>query len=152
MTKRSLLLPLAAVAVLTACGKTDSSNAAVDSVLSAAPVLPENPHVVGFDIGRQIDADGRVLGGTTEKFAVGDSIVVSIRTQFSKEGDEVSARLRRGNQTIDSLGLKLSAPDSTGFVITPLRFTAAKAWAAGSYQVETFLTGTSQGIKEITVH
>ena len=152
MTKRFLLLPLAILAVLAACGKTDSSEAAADSVLAATPPMPKNPHIVGFDIGRKADPNGRIFGGSTDRFAVGDTIVVSVRAQHTKDGDAISARLRHGGRTLDSLGIKLAAPDSTGFVTVPLHFSQAKPWAAGSYQVETFLGTTSQGIKEITVH
>ncbi|MES2304528.1 MAG: hypothetical protein V4558_03435 [Gemmatimonadota bacterium] len=152
MHTRSRLFSLALLAALAACGKTDSPEAAADSLLAAAPVVPKTPHVVGFDIGRQIDSTGRLTGGTTDKFAAGDTIVVSIRAQFTKDGDEVSGRLRKGTQMIDSLGVKLTAPDSTGFSIVSLRFAQARAWAPGLYQVETFLGSASQGIKEITVH
>ncbi|MEO5800646.1 MAG: hypothetical protein ABIZ70_04210 [Gemmatimonadales bacterium] len=152
MIIRTRLLSLALLAGLAACGKTDSSDAAADSLLAAAPVMPKTPHVVGFDIGRQVDSTGRLTGGSTDKFAVGDTIVVSVRAQFTKDGDEVSGLLRKGAQLVDSIGVKLHAPDSTGFTIVSLRFAQAKPWAAGSYQIETFLGTTSQGIKEITVH
>jgi hypothetical protein len=151
MQKRSRYLSLALVAVLAACGKTDSSNDAADSVLAATPPVPQNPHVVAFDIGRQLDEGGRVVGGSTDKFSANDTISVSVRAQYTKEGDEVSGLLRKGTQTIDSISAKLAAPDSSGFVTVPLRFGSAKAWAKGVYQVETFLGTVSQGIKEITV-
>ena len=152
MTKRFLLLPLAALTLLAACGKTDSSEAAADSVLAATPPMPKTPHVASFDIGRQAEPNGRIFGGSTDKFTVGDTIVVSIRAQHTAAGDAVSARIRIGGKTVDSLGLKLPAPDSTGFATAPISFSRTKKWTTGNYQVETFLGAASQGIKEITVH
>lgn len=151
MTKRSLSLPLALLTVFAACGRTDSPETATDSVLAAAPPAPQNPHVVGFDLGRQAQPGGRISGGTTDRFKPGDSIFVSVRTQFTKAGDELSVRLRLGERTIDSMSMTLPAPDSTGFVTVPFVFGQRKPRATGRYQVESFLGATSQGIKEITL-
>jgi len=151
MTKRSLLLSLAFLTALAACGRTDSPETATDSVLAAAPPAPQNPHVVGFDLGRQAEPGGRISGGTTDKFKPGDSIFVSVRAQYTKAGDELSVRLRQGDRTVDSMGMKLPAPDSTGFVTVPFIFGQGKPRATGRYQVESFLGAVSQGIKEITL-
>ena len=152
MTKRFLMFPLTALIVLAACGKTDSPETAVDSVLAAVPPVPQIPHVTAFDLGRQADSNGRIFGGITDRFAVGDTIVVSVRTQYTKAGEVVSVRLRQGKRTLDSLESKLQAPDSTGFATVPLRFSQPKRWATGRYQIETFLGAASQGIKEFTVN
>lgn len=152
MTKRFLMFPLAALIVLAACGKTDSPETAVDSVLATVPPVPEIPHLTAFDLGRQADPNGRIFGGTTDLFAVGDTVVVSLRAQYTKAGDVVSARLRQGKRTLDSLGVTLPAPDSTGFATVPLRFSQTKRWATGRYQIETFLGTASQGIKDFTVN
>jgi hypothetical protein len=151
MTKRSLLLPLAALAVLAACGKTDSPETAADSVLAAAPPAPQIPHVVGFNLGRQADSSGRISGGTGDLFKVSDTIFVSVRTQYTKAGDVLSLRLRQGDRTLDSTSVTLEAPDSTGFVVVPLRFSKATNRAAGRYEVEALLGTASQGIREITL-
>lgn len=151
MTKRSLLLPLAALTVLAACGRTDSPETAADSVLAAVPPAPQHPHVVSFDLGRQADSSGRISGGTTDLFKVADTIFVSVRAQYTKAGDELSVRLRQGDHTIDSVSVSLEAPDSTGFSSMTLRFGKAKRLAAGRYQVEALLGAASQGIKEITL-
>jgi hypothetical protein len=94
MTKRSLLLPFALLTVLAACGRTDSPETATDSVLAAVPPAPQNPHVVGFDLGRQVEPSGRITGGTTDRFKPSDSIFVSVRAQYTKAGDDLSVRLR----------------------------------------------------------
>lgn len=151
MTKRSLLLPLAFLTVLAACGRTDSPETATDSVLAAAPPAPQNPHVVGFDLGRQVEPGGRISGGTTDRFKPSDSIFVSVRAQYTKAGDDLSVRLRLGGRTVDSMSVKLEAPDSTGFVTVPFIFGPGKPRTTGRYQVETFLGAVSQGIQEITL-
>ena len=151
MTKRSLMLPLALLTVLAACGRTDSPETATDSVLAAAPPAPQNPHIVGFDLGRAADASGRISGGTTNRFKPADSIFVSVRAQYTKAGDELSVRLRLGERTVELIGMKLPAPDSTGFVTVPFIFSPAKPRATGRYQVEAFLGTVSQGIQEITL-
>lgn len=151
MTKRSLLFPLAFLAVLAACGQTDSPETATDSVLAAVPPAPQNPHVVGFELGRAAEPSGRISGGTTDRFKPSDSIFVSVQAQYTMAGDELSVRLRLGGRTIDSMSVKLAATDSTGFVTVPLVFAQGKARATGRYQVEAFLGPVSQGIKEITL-
>lgn len=151
MTKRSLLLPLALLTVLAACGRTDSPETATDSVLAAVPPAPQNPHVVGFDLGRQAEPSGRISGGTTDLFKPSDSIFVSVRAQYTKAGDDLSVRLRLDGRTVDSMSVTLEAPDSTGFVTVPFIFGPGKPRAAGRYQVETFLGAVSQGIQEITL-
>ncbi|MEP6591134.1 MAG: hypothetical protein ABJC19_08115 [Gemmatimonadota bacterium] len=152
MNQRTLLLPFATAIALAACGKTDSGEAAVDSVLAVVPPAPPStPHVVGFDLGRQVEAGGGIVGGSTDLFTVGDTIVVAIRTQHTRAGDEVAVRMRKGDKTVDSLSAPLPATDSTGMAAITLHFGPAKPWATGSYRIETFLGGNSQGIKEITI-
>lgn len=151
MHTRKLLVTLSLVATVAACGKTDSPEAAADSVLAATPPAPKNPHIVSFDVGRQADTSGRLVGGSVDKYGVNDTLVVTIRAQFAGDGDEVSARLRKGTQTVDSIAMKLTAPDSAGFASATLHFAPAKPWAVGGYQLETFLGTVSQGIKEFTV-
>ncbi|MES2124982.1 MAG: hypothetical protein V4503_09895 [Gemmatimonadota bacterium] len=152
MTQRNLLTSLAFLSLLAACGKTDSGDAGVDSVLAVAPpAAAPTPHIVGFDLGRQVEAGGGIVGGTTDLFTVGDTIVVAVRAQYTKDGDAVSARLLKGSATVDSISATLPAADSTGIATATMRFAQAKAWPAGSYRVESFLGTESQGIKEITI-
>lgn len=151
MHTRTLFATLSLVAAVAACGKTDSPEAAADSVLAATPPAPKNPHIVSFDVGRQADTTGRLVGGSVDKYTGGDTLVVTIRAQFANDGDEVSVRLRKGDQTVDSMSAKLTAPDSAGFASTTLQFVPAKPWPVGTYQLETFLGTASQGSKEFTV-
>lgn len=153
MTRRQLALPFAALLLLlAACGKTDSSDAAADSLIAAAPPAPKNPHVVAFDLGRAADASGRIFGGTGDRYTGIDTVVVSVRTQYAKTGATVSARLRQSGKTLDSMSLAVPAADSTGLATVTFRFPPKGASrAVGTYQVETFLDSLSQGIKEITV-
>lgn len=152
MTKRTLLVATVAVSLIAACGKTDSPETSGDSLIAAAPAAaPQIKHIVGFELGRQADPNGQLVGGVTDRFTVADTIVVAIKTQFTAADDEVSAVLRQGKRSIDSVSVRLPAADSTGFAHAPLRLAKAGAWAPGTYQVETFLGTMSQGIKELTI-
>lgn len=152
MTQRNLLPTLALLTLLAGCGKTDSGDAAVDSVLAVVPTaVPPTPHVVSFELGRQVEPNGGIVGGTTDLFTIADTIVVVIHAQYTKEGDAVSVRLQKGGMTVDSISAILPVADSSGIATATLRFAEAKPWPAGSYRVENFLGTDSQGIREITI-
>ena len=77
MNTRSLCVTLSLVVGIAACGRTDSSDAAADSVLAATPPVPKNPHIVSFEIGRQVDSTNLLVGGSMDKYGVNDTLVVA---------------------------------------------------------------------------
>ena len=161
MTRRATTAILALFA-LAACGRKGARSADFDSATAAAlagsnastPVLSQLPkvaHVAGFDLGHQLDKNDMLFGGPTQRFAQGDSVLISVRGQFLAAGADVSARIRLKNSTIDSAGAKAKAADSTGFSFVGLRFATSKKWTKGTYQADIFLDGKFQMSQDFQV-
>jgi len=150
------LFPLslfATVAVVAACSRKSPQDAAFDSA-AAAGVTPEprNPHVMAFDLGHALDSTGNIFGGVDSRFTPRDSIFISVRAQYAPAGATISARLLRGKTTVDSVSHDLGAPDNSGVATIGLRFGKSGAgWPLGTYAVEVFLNGASQGLKTYDV-
>ena len=154
--RRQTVLMLAALAALTACARHDAPEGAADSAIAAATTAPpvaKNPHVRAFEIGRAIDTTTKlILGGVATTYQPGDTIFVSIRTEFVPVGSDLGVRLMRGTTTLDSIGLKSGTPDANNLAVISTRLAPRnKLWAPGSYRLEVFLGGVSQGIKDFEV-
>ena len=154
MMQRPLALVIA-LGTLAACGNHDAPEHAADSAIAAATApapVAKNPHVKAFDLGHALDSTSRITGGVSTSFHTGDTIFVSVRTEFVPEGANVGIRLLRGKTTADSTGLKSGAPTAEGLAIIATRFLApAKGWPMGAYRVEIFLDGVSQGLSDFEV-
>lgn len=154
--RRQTVLTLAAIATLTACARRDAPEGAADSAIAAAtdaqPVA-RNPHVRAFELGHALDTvTKRISGGVATGFQAGDTMFISIRTEFVPEGASLGVRLIRGKTTVDSIGLKSGAPDAAGLAVVATHFVPrSKVWALGSYRLEVFLDGVSQGLTELEV-
>jgi hypothetical protein len=154
--RRQTVLTLAAIAALTACARRDAPEGAADSAIAAATVAPpvaKNAHVRAFELGRAIDSTTkRIMGGVTANYQPGDTIFVSIRTEFVPEGTSLGVRLMRGNTTLDSIGLKSGTPNAENLAVVATRLAPRnKMWALGSYRLEVFLDGVSQGLTDFEV-
>ena len=150
---RSILaLPLLAVA-LVACGdkSPEPSSATNDSTTAAAPEI-KMPHVMAFDAGHALDSTGAIVGGVASRFNSGDTIFVSVRTQYVAPGAKLEAVLLQGTTKVASDNGIVGDPDtSTGVATVPIRFQNSKPWPKGAYQIEILLDGVSQGLKPLEI-
>ena len=150
---RSILaLPLLALALVACRDKSPQpSSETTDSNTAAAPEI-KMPHVMAFDAGHALDSLGGLLGGVTSRFNSGDTIFVSVRTQYAAPGAKVEAVLMQGKTKVASDQGVAGDPDATtGVAILPFRFAGSKPWPKGSYQIEIFLDGISQGLKPLEI-
>ncbi len=150
--KPQQLLAALAFGSLVACGSHDAPQGPSDSAIAAATAatsapVAKNAHVAAMDLGHAVDVNQRITGGVASSFHQEDSIFVSLRTAFVDEGAALGARLIRGKTTADSIGMKSTAPSAEGQAYVSGMFAPpAKGWAVGSYQLEVFLEGVSQGL------
>lgn len=146
------LLAAIAFGSLVACGSHDAPEGASDSAIAAATAASSTPaaknsHVAAMDLGHAVDVNQRITGGVASSFHVTDTIFVSLRTAFATEGAALGARLLRDKTTADSIGLKSTAPNAEGQAYVSASFAPpAKGWTPGTYQLEVFLEGASQGL------
>ncbi len=150
---RSILaLPLFALA-LVACGdkSPEPSGGPNDSTTAAVPEV-KMPHVMAFDAGHALDSTGAIFGSVAARFNSGDTIFVSVRTQYVAPGAAVEAVLLQGTTKVASdKGVAGDPAVSSGVATIPIRFVSSKPWPKGSYQIEILLDGVSQGLKPITI-
>ena len=142
---------LAALALLTACDRKDAKDLAADSLMTSVAAIPKTGHVMAFDLGRALDQSGRIYGGVSSRFSPSDTLFLSVRTQYVMAGAPVAARILQGRRTVDSANAPAAAADSTGIAFLRFHFAQTKGWAPGKYQVEVFLDGKSQGLKDFEV-
>lgn len=151
---RSLTLtPLLALA-LVACGdkSPEPGSDSLDPAVAALPPEVKNPHVMGFESGHALDSLGNVIGGVALRFSRGDTIFVSVRAQYVAAGAKIDAVLLQGKTNLaKDAGVVGNSDPATGAAIVPIRLARATPWPAGSYQIEVFLDGASQGLKPITI-
>jgi hypothetical protein len=146
------ILPLLALA-LAACADK-APEATTDDTTTVAAVVPEvqTPHVMGFEAGRALDSLGSILGGVSARYTSSDTIFVSVRAQYVTPGAKIEAVLLKGTtKAASDQGVVGEADPKNGVAIVPIRFARATPWAKGSYQIEIFLDGISQGLKPIDI-
>lgn len=155
--RRQTLLTVAAIAALAACARRNAPDTAADSAIAAATVAPpvsKTPHVRAIELGRALDSvTSRIAGGVASSYQAGDTIYVSLRTEFVAEGTTLAVRLLRGKTTVDSIDLKSGSPNAEGLAVVATHFTASnKGWTPGSYRLEVLLNGVSQGLTDFEIH
>lgn len=146
------ILPFLALA-LVACGDK-APEATTDDTTAVAAAVPEvrTPHVMGFESGRALDSLGGIFGGVAARFGSTDTIYVSVRAQYVSPGSKIEAVLLQGtNRAASDQGVIGEADAKNGVAIVPIRFARTTPWAKGSYQIEVFLDGVSQGLKPIDI-
>jgi hypothetical protein len=153
--KHQPLLALIALGTLAACGGHDAPQGAADSAIAAATAAPpvtKTPHVKAIDIGHATDSTRRIMGGVSSSYHQGDTIFVSVRTEFVAEGASIGVRILQGKTTVDSSGFKTVAPNAEGLATMATQFAAPKkGWALGAHRLEVFLDGVSQGLSDFEV-
>ena len=145
---------LLAVTLLAACGRKGARSSDFDSATAAAlgtgaaaaqmAGMQKTPHVMSVNVGHQLDRNNLMVGGTATDFKTADSVLVSVKGIYLKEGAEVSGRVRSGNVTLDSAAAKAGAADTAGHTYVALRFAPTPKWSVGNYIIEIFLDGKFQ--------
>ena len=137
--------------LITACGGKDAQQEAADKAAASATPEARNPHVTGFELGHALDQKGQLYGGNATTFSSRDTLFGSIRTQYAATGAQIAARVRAGDKTLDSVNVVVGKPDSMGVALVPVHFAQGKGWAKGKVQLEVFLDGKFQAMKEFTI-
>ena len=160
MNRRYQILPMLLLATI-ACdrkgARTNDFDSAAAAALAPPPGTPSDAtgsqasRVNDFEIGHSLDQTNELIGGAGGQFGVHDTLVVSVHAEYANRGDMISARIRTGNQTVDSAAVAVPAPDSSHNVAVGLRFGRPTPWPRGKYQLEVFLGANSQGIKDFTI-
>ena len=160
MMRRATIAVLALTA-LTACGKKGARGSDFDSATAAALAtggtgtavadLPKVGHVMGFTIGHGLDRHDMIFGGASSQFMRGDSVLVSVKTQYIPAGADISGRIRLKNATLDSAGAKSGAADTASISYTGLRFATTPKWTKGTYLADIFLNGKFQMSQEFMI-
>ncbi len=149
---RSFALVLVGIATLTACSKKDADPAPEETTVVAAPAPPAVPRMVSMDLGRAVDSTRRIVGGVTTMFGTRDTIYLSVQTENTAAGAEVSARWSTATgQRVDSTAQAVANGAAAAAAVTEFHLIKAAPWPVGAYRVEVFLDGTSQGIKAFSI-
>jgi hypothetical protein len=158
---RRATIAVLALTALTACGKKGARSSDFDSATAAALAsggagtvaadLPKVGRVMGFTIGHGLDKHDMIFGGPATQFTRGDSVLISVKTQYVPASADISARIRLKNATIDSAGAKSGAPDTASVSYTGLRFATNPKWTKGTYMADIFLNGKFQVSQEFTI-
>jgi hypothetical protein len=151
---RSLLASTALLLLVSACGdKPASDEPTLDSAPSAVAVeLPQNPMVSSINIGLALDDNGLLLGGGTQKFAMGAPLIVDIKTHFVDAGAPLSVRLMAGERAIETVSLLAGQPDEDRVASAHAELPATAELDAGEYRIEVLLGDVSQGIRVIQLY
>ncbi len=158
---RRRTISILALAALAACGRKGARSSDFDSATAAALATgagataadyPKVPRIYSMTTGHALDRHDMIFGGGAQAFALGDSILVSVKGQFLPSGTDVGARIRLKNTVIDSTAAKAGAADTAGFSYVGLRFASGKKWAKGTYTVEIFINGKFQVSQDVTLN
>lgn len=140
----AVLAVLAAVLLSAAgCQKKEEAPAPVAETPKATPF-----RVVSMDLGKQLDADKKVVSPTAI-FGVRDTIYVAI----SSDGSDSAVTLRARWQFEDGQTVADDAQEMapTGPAQTEFHIMKSTPWPKGKYTVEVFEDTTSAGKKEFVV-
>jgi hypothetical protein len=131
-----------------ACGRSDAPAppAATPPVSAPAPVAPA-ARVGAIELGSSLGADGRVAA-PAQVFAPTDTIYVSVLTEGTAPGAELSARWTyEGDQLVSEGRETLAASRST----TEFHIAKPDGWPAGRYRVAIALDGQPAGTRDFEV-
>lgn len=141
-TAGTVLLCLAALGLI-GCAKKKVEEA------PPAATPPAALHVTSLELGKQLDADRRIVSPMTT-FNPRDTIFVSVATDGSSPAATLAARWTFGpdGQIVNEMSQPI-AP--TGAAVTEFHIVRPTAWPEGAYKVEIMLDGAPAGTKEFTV-
>lgn len=149
---RSFAVVMLGLATLTACAKKDADPAPAETTVVAPPAPPAVPRMASMELGRAVDSTRHIMGGVTTLFGTRDTIYLSVRTENTGTGAQVSARWSTtAGRLVDSTAQAIANGAAAASAVTEFHVMKATAWPVGDYRVEVFLDGTSQGIKEYSI-
>ena len=146
------ILTLAVIGLMPALGAC-SRDADVDDDADDTPVVQPAPNqalrVTEVNMGRAIDAQGRITGDETDDFGRNDTIYVSVNTEGTAPGSRLTARWTfQDGQVVDESSQTISA---TGPATTEFHISKPDGFPAGNYRVEIQLDGRTVETEEFTV-
>ena len=151
---RSLVLSLAVVVALAACGKKEEAPAPVvapapapapvETAPPAAPVV-ESASFAGLTLGNAVD-EGQNVVTEMATFAPTDTIYAAVMTKGAAPNAAIVARWSFGDDQLVDESSQSIAP--TGDAVTTFHIAKPDGWPAGKYKVDITLDGNpvaSQG-------
>jgi hypothetical protein len=153
MRTNTTLIALSVAALLTgaACrGKADApSTTGTPPPTTATPPATTTLAVSAIDLGRSLNPD-KTIGDNTTTFKPTDTIYVSVATQGTSSGANLSARFTYGaeGQVVKEENRQI-APG--GAATTEFHIAKPDGWPEGEYKVEVSLNGTPSGTKSFEV-
>src|SRR5690606_2736815 len=118
----------------------DAPGTRPDATRAPADTAQQAVDVTSVTLGTEAGAD-RSIANPTTTFAVGDPIVVSIRTDGAANGVEIGARLVYQDGQV--AGEERQTLNTTGAETTNITFNNANDWPTGTYTVEVTVDGAS---------
>jgi len=154
MTTRRVFTTAFAIGLLPLLGACGQDDAAVQDETSAPPAI-EAPasqavRVTDVEVGRSIDAQGRIADESdTNDFTPNDTIYVSVNTDGSASGSQLTARWTfEDGQVVDETSQTLS---TTGPATTEFHISHPSGFPVGTYRVEILLDGQTVETEEFDV-
>ena len=148
LTKISARMMLMGLAMIALAGCSKAKTADPTTTETTTPAATEFK-VVGFEVGKGVDADQRVVMAGNE-FAPSDTIVVSVATEGSAPAATLGAKWTFGpdGQVVNDMteAITPSGPAHTEFHISK-----PDGFPVGNYKVEITLDGATMGTKEFQV-
>jgi hypothetical protein len=141
-----LALSLAAVLVLFACGRSETSTPPVSAPAPSA--APETARVSAIELGSAIGADKRVTAPGSA-FAAADTIYAAVSTEGSAPSFVLSARWTYEDGQVVNERSETIAP--TGPATTEFHIAKPDGFPAGRYRVEILADGAVVGTREFEV-
>jgi hypothetical protein len=152
MTTRRMLALAFAIGLAPALGACGGDRD-VDDMPAVPPAseatTDQAVRVTSVDLGRSIDAQGRLVGGATTNFATCDTVYVSVRTDGAASGSRLTARwMFEDGQVVDESSQTIS---TTGPATTEFHISNPGGFPAGSYRVEIQLDGRTVETREFNI-
>jgi hypothetical protein len=146
----TLAFTVGVVSTMAACEREREVEDDLD-VPPATEVTPEDAvRVTEVDLGRSIDADGRIIDeDDTDEFGPDDTIYVSVDTEGTATGATLSARwLYEDGQIVDETSQTISP---TGPSVAEFHISNPDGLAPGEYTVEILVNGETVESRDFEV-
>jgi hypothetical protein len=162
-----LVVALAALLVLSACGKQEAPAPAAPPQTAAKPAPPPPPAppsapatpaattaspttLVSVDLTNNVDASGKIGGAPATTFAPADKIYALVKTNSSgAHPSTVSAHWEyQGGVTVNDTTQPVTA---AGESVTTFHIEKASGWPQGHYKVVVLIDGQTAATKEFDV-
>jgi len=135
-----VVIALCATTAAACKGRQTAEGATRDNATAAALT------VRSVELGRSIDADRRIQGGTTT-FRRGDTIYAVVETSGESSGTLQARWTYQDGQVVDQSSQSIAASDSR----TEFHISKPDGWPAGKYRLELLQNGAVVETKEFEV-